>query len=51
MLKLKRNEIVYDLYSGLGTISQFVAKKSKKVVGVESVEEAVISARNSAEGK
>ena len=46
--KIKKNEIVYDLYSGLGTISQFVAKQSKKVVGVESVEEAVISATNSA---
>ena len=46
--KIKKNEIVYDLYSGLGTISQFVAKQSKKVIGVESVEEAVISATNSA---
>ena len=45
---IKKNEIVYDLYSGLGTITQFVAKNSKKVVGVESVEEAVISAINSA---
>ncbi|MDC0593654.1 23S rRNA (uracil(1939)-C(5))-methyltransferase RlmD, partial [Flavobacteriaceae bacterium] len=46
--EIKKNEIVYDLYSGLGTITQFVAKDSKKVVGVESVEEAVISAINSA---
>ena len=46
--EIKKNEIVYDLYSGLGTITQFVAKNSKKVVGVESVEEAVISAINSA---
>ena len=45
---IKNNEIVYDLYSGLGTITQFIAKNSKKVVGVESVEEAVISAINSA---
>ena len=46
--EIKKNEIVYDLYSGLGTITQFVAKNSKKVVGIESVEEAVISAINSA---
>ena len=45
---LKGNEIVYDLYSGLGTISQFVAKKAKKVIGIESIGEAVISAKESA---
>ena len=46
--ELKGNEIIYDLYSGLGTITQFIAKDAKKVIGIESVEEAVISARNSA---
>jgi len=45
---LNGNEIVYDLYSGLGTISQFLAKKVKKVIGIESVEEAVNSAKESA---
>ena len=45
---LKGNETVFDLYSGLGTISQFVAKKAKKVIGIESINEAVISARESA---
>ena len=45
---LKGNEVVYDLYSGLGTITQFIAKDAKKVIGIESVEEAVISAKNSA---
>ena len=45
---LSGNEIVYDLYSGLGTITQFLAKNSKKVIGIESVEEAVISAKKSA---
>ena len=44
---LNGNEIVYDLYSGLGTISQFLAKKAKKVIGIESIEEAVISAKES----
>jgi len=45
---LNGNEIVYDLYSGLGTISQFLAKKAKKVIGIESIEEAVNSAKESA---
>jgi 23S rRNA (uracil1939-C5)-methyltransferase len=29
---IDRNEIVYDLYTGTGTIAQFVSKKAKKVV-------------------
>ena len=45
---LNGSEIVYDLYSGLGTISQFLAKKAKKVIGIESIEEAVNSAKESA---
>ncbi len=45
---LKGDETVFDLYSGLGTISQFIAKKTKKVIGIESVKEAVISAKESA---
>ena len=40
-------KVVYDLYSGTGTISQLVAPVSKKVIGVEIVEEAVESARES----
>jgi len=45
---LKGNEIVYDLYTGTGTIAQFVAKKAKKVIGVESVPEAIIDAKENA---
>ena len=45
---LKGDEIVYDLYSGLGTISQFIAKKAKKVIGIESIGDAVSSAEESA---
>ena len=41
---LSGNELVYDLYTGTGTIAQFVAKKAKKVVGVESVPEAIDAA-------
>jgi 23S rRNA (uracil1939-C5)-methyltransferase len=46
---LSGNEIVYDLYTGTGTIAQFVSKKAKKVIGVESVPEAIIDAKANAE--
>lgn len=42
------NKTVYDLYCGTGTISQIFAKKAKKVIGVEIVEEAVIKAKENA---
>lgn len=45
---LTGNELVYDLYTGTGTIAQFVSKKAKKVVGVESVPEAIEDARANA---
>jgi len=38
---LTGNEVVYDLYTGTGTIANFVAHKAKKVVGVEYVEPAI----------
>ncbi|MES2681354.1 MAG: 23S rRNA (uracil(1939)-C(5))-methyltransferase RlmD [Bacteroidota bacterium] len=38
---LSGNEIVYDLYTGTGTIANFVARQAKKVVGVEYVEDAI----------
>ena len=41
---LKGNEVVYDLYTGTGTIAQYVAKKAKQVIGIESVPEAIDSA-------
>lgn len=37
--------IVYDLYTGAGTIANFVAGNAKKVIGVEYVEEAIVDAR------
>ena len=46
---LTGNELVYDLYTGTGTIAQFVSKKAKKVVGVESVPEAIVDAKANAE--
>lgn len=46
---LTGNEVVYDLYTGTGTIANFVAKKAKQVVGVEYVEDAVVDAKNNSE--
>ena len=45
---LTGNELVYDLYTGTGTIAQFVAKKAQKVIGIESVPEAIIDAKANA---
>lgn len=39
--QLSGNEVVYDLYTGTGTIANFIARKAKKVVGVEYVEDAI----------
>ncbi len=46
--ELTGKELVYDLYTGTGTIAQFVAKKAKKVIGVESVPEAILDAKENA---
>lgn len=45
---LSGNELVYDLYTGTGTIAQFVAQFAKKVIGIESVPEAITDARANA---
>src|SRR5690606_4010847 len=46
---LTGNELVYDLYTGTGTIAQFVSKNAKKVIGVEAVPEAIADAKVNAE--
>ncbi|MDN6280459.1 MAG: 23S rRNA (uracil(1939)-C(5))-methyltransferase RlmD [Psychroflexus sp.] len=45
---LKGDELVYDLYTGTGTIAQFIAKKAKKVVGIEAVPDAIEAAKENA---
>ena len=45
---LTGNEVVWDLYCGIGTISLFLAKKAKKVVGVEIVDQAIKNAKENA---
>ncbi|PTM05194.1 MAG: 23S rRNA (uracil(1939)-C(5))-methyltransferase RlmD [Bacteroidetes bacterium] len=46
---LKGTELVYDLYTGTGTIAQFIANQTKKVVGVESVPDAIAAAKENAQ--
>lgn len=47
--QLDGTELVYDLYTGTGTIAQFIAKKARKVIGIESVPEAIKDAKANAE--
>ncbi len=42
---LTGNEIVYDLYTGTGTIANYVARHASKVTGIEYVEDAILDAR------
>jgi len=46
---IKSNEIVYDLYTGAGTIANFVARNAKKVIGIEYVEDAIKDAKINSE--
>ncbi len=46
---LTGNEVVYDLYTGTGTIAQFISSKAAKVIGIEYVPEAIEDARANAE--
>lgn len=45
---LSGTENVYDLYTGTGSIAQFVAKKAKQVIGIEYVEAAIVDAKENA---
>jgi len=49
MADLSGEEVLYDLYTGTGTIALFLASRVKKVVGIDSVPEAVTDARENAE--
>jgi 23S rRNA (uracil1939-C5)-methyltransferase len=48
MAKIKSNDVVYDLYTGTGTIALFMAQIAKKVIGIESVQEAIDAAKQNA---
>lgn len=47
-LDLNKDDIVFDLYCGIGTISLYIANKAKKVYGVEIVKEAIEDAKENA---
>ncbi len=46
---LTGSEIVYDLYTGTGTIANFVSSKAKKVIGIEYIADAVADAKVNSE--
>lgn len=46
--QLSGNELVYDLYTGTGTIANFVAHQAKQVIGIEYVPEAIEDAKENA---
>ena len=46
---LTGEELVYDLYTGTGTIANFVARKARKVIGIEYVPEAIEDAKVNSE--
>lgn len=47
--ELTGDQVVYDLYTGTGTIAQYVAKNAKQVIGIEAVQEAIDAAIEHAE--
>jgi len=46
--KLSGNEVVWDLYCGIGTIGQYMAKNAKKIVGIEVIPQATENAKENA---
>jgi 23S rRNA (uracil1939-C5)-methyltransferase len=48
MAEIQEDDIVYDLYCGVGSIGIYLAEKAKKVLGIELVEEAIQDARMNA---
>lgn len=46
--QIKQEDLVYDLYTGTGTIALFIAREAKKVVGIEYIEAAVENAKENA---
>ena len=47
--RITKNDLVYDLYTGTGTIAQYVASSAKKVVGIDSVQEGIKAAYENVE--
>ena len=49
LANITSDDLVYDLYTGTGTIAQYLATSAKKVVGIDSVEEGIKAAEKNAE--
>ena len=49
MARLTGDELVYDLYTGTGTIANFVSRQARKVIGIEYVPEAIADAKLNSE--
>lgn len=49
LAELKGDEVVYDLYTGTGTIAHYVSEECRRVVGVEYVDDAIADARTNAQ--
>lgn len=47
--RLSGDELVYDLYTGTGTIANFVSRRASRVIGIEYVEDAIADARINSE--
>lgn len=47
--QIRPHDVVYDLYTGTGTIANFVARKAQKVIGIEYVQEAINDAKVNAQ--
>ena len=45
---INENQVVYDLYTGTGTIAQYIARHAKQVIGIEAVPEAINAAKENA---
>lgn len=45
---INENQVVYDLYTGTGTIAQYMARNAKQVIGIEAVQEAIDAANENA---
>ena len=46
---MKSHEVLYDLYTGTGTIANYLAPSAQKVVGIEIIHEAIMDAKENAE--
>ena len=49
LAKISKQDLVYDLYTGTGTIAQYVANSASKVIGIDSVEEGINAAYQNAQ--